>query len=261
MGSILASLPVFQGKKPEVPEFAPINAQAEQNRAIGGNVAAFAGASRLGGMVNTFNQGQLLTMLRAAIPGYDDIMNKGSGLVQSYLRGEVPKDVQDQIGRNAAERSLSGGYGGSGMARNLEARDLGLTSLQLTQEGLSSAQRWMDSATARATPQMFDVTSMFISPTQQIETSFRESNRRWERDWLAAKINAAPEPWAAHLGQTLDSIADTALSMLASYGGGMMGGGGGGGGMGGGMSMPKGGGGGGGFSSQPIKAPNMWSGY
>lgn len=268
MASLLASLPVFQGQKPEVPFFRPVDAQTEQLLATHGNIASFGDTSKLAAMTNQFNQEQLLQMLRTAIPDYDNIMQQGSSLVQSYMKGELPEDVRNQIGRTAAERSLAGGYAGSGMARNLEARDLGLTSLQLTQTGLSAAERWMSGATARAVPQMFDVTSMFISPQLQISTSFAESNRQWERDWLGAKINAAPEPWAAHMGQALDDIADTVLSMAASYGGSMMGGGGGGqtggGQMGGGsMMMPSsgGGGGGGGFQSSPITAPDMWSGY
>ncbi|MEA2553694.1 MAG: hypothetical protein QOJ65_1870 [Fimbriimonadaceae bacterium] len=53
----------------------------------------------------------------------------------SYLRGEIPKDVLEQVGRTAAWKSLSGGYGGSQMASALKARDFGLTSLDLQKRG------------------------------------------------------------------------------------------------------------------------------
>jgi hypothetical protein len=53
----------------------------------------------------------------------------------SFLRGEIPADVQTQVRNNAAETSLYGGFGGSQMARNLTARDFGLTSLNLIDKG------------------------------------------------------------------------------------------------------------------------------
>lgn len=53
----------------------------------------------------------------------------------AYLRGEIPKDVADQVRRQSAYKSLVGGYGGSGMSKALTARDFGLTSLDLQKRG------------------------------------------------------------------------------------------------------------------------------
>ena len=71
----------------------------------------------------------------------------------------------------------------------LQARDLGLTSLQMTQQGLSSAERWL--ATVRNTQApMMDVTSMFISPSQK----FAAMEAKWQRDLYAETMAAAPDP-------------------------------------------------------------------
>lgn len=59
----------------------------------------------------------------------------------SYLRGEIPADVLAQIGRTSAFRSLQGGFQGSQMAKALTARDVGLTSLDLTKRGGDSLQQ------------------------------------------------------------------------------------------------------------------------
>jgi hypothetical protein len=53
----------------------------------------------------------------------------------SLLRGELPPDLASQIQRNTASKALTGGYAGSQAARNLTARDLGRTSLDLQQAG------------------------------------------------------------------------------------------------------------------------------
>lgn len=240
MASILASLPVFQGKKPKVPEWQDIQLQQEQQKAISANQQALPGASALARDVNTFNQAELERMLEQAIPGYQSILGKQRGIIESQLRGEIPEDVQRQIQRQTAFGALQGGFGGSEMGRNLTARDLGLTSLQLTNQAVDSATRWMQNTQAMRMPGQFDVTSMFVTPTQMFQATFQNQMQAFQRDTFAAKIAAAPEPWAAHMGQALDSIADTALGMLSGMGGGMMGGGGGGGI--GGMSTSGGGG-------------------
>ena len=81
-----------------------------------------------------------------------DAMN----VINSYLAGDVPQDVKDQIMRNLAERGGAGfspQVAGQGAAFQVPqgqfARNLGLTSLQLQQTGLSAipsiqnvAQNW-----------------------------------------------------------------------------------------------------------------------
>lgn len=246
----------YYGRKPVVPTYPTAGEILQQGTA--GNIANFAQASQLSDKTNTFNQEQLMKMLRTAIPGYDEMMSQGSSAIGSMLRGEISGDVKNQIARGSAERSLAGGYGGSGMARNLEARDLGLTSLQLTQQGLGAAERWISSAKANATPMNFGVENMFLNPQQQMVVA----DMRFQRDWMQEKIVAGPDPVKRGPFDSEMAILGMALS---AYGGGAgytgaasydyQGGGGGGGGGGG-----RGGGGGGGSnwsynSYQPHYAP------
>jgi hypothetical protein len=45
----------------------------------------------------------------------------------SFLRGEIPQDVQDAVRRSTASQSIKGGFDiQSGMGRNRVARDLGI---------------------------------------------------------------------------------------------------------------------------------------
>lgn len=243
----------YFGTKPVTP-LAPTSSDILQH-AISSNLANFDGASTLVNKTNASNQSMLTDALRKAIPGYDDIVSKISRNITSELNGEIPGDVQGAIQRNAAAKALGGGYAGSGMHGNLLARDLGLTSLDLTQKGLDSAERWVATSRTYRMPQMMDLRSMFVSPEQQ----FTVDMNKFLRDFTAAKIEAAPDP--AKRGRADQEMALFATIMSAV--GGMSGGGGGGGG--GNVqwqgqsqqsyAQPTS------FQSQPINSPSMWGGY
>ena len=66
----------------------------------------------------------------------NQLLNDIEAVSREFLSGELPEDVIDQIERNAAEQTIQGGLGNQ-QGRNLEARDLGLSSLDLVQKGAS----------------------------------------------------------------------------------------------------------------------------
>lgn len=199
------------GSKPEVPDY-PTLEKAQQD-AIAHNKSVLPDITEIGSKVNEFSQSQLEQMLRQAIPGLDDINAKASSNIQSMLSGALPDDVKTLIERKSAENATAGGFSGSGVHRNLTARDLGLASLQLTQTGLSSAERWIANAKATQTAPLFDVTSMFVSPAQQ----FASAEGKFQRDVYAANVAAAPDPVAR--GQFDSDMAIIGM-VLSAYGGG-----------------------------------------
>lgn len=54
----------------------------------------------------------------------------------AWLKGEVPDDVAEQLREKSAQSARMGGIAGSQAARNLQARDLGLTSMQIQESGM-----------------------------------------------------------------------------------------------------------------------------
>lgn len=58
----------------------------------------------------------------------------------SLLKGEIPADVAANVRRAAAESSIAGGIFGSS-SRNLSARDLGLTSMQIRAQGVDTEEK------------------------------------------------------------------------------------------------------------------------
>ena len=213
--------------------------QDEQGKAISANIANLPSAQQLASSVNKFNSDEILKMLRAAIPGYDNMVGKASGVIQSQLSGEVPQDVQNLIQSKAAARAVGGGYGGSGLHGNLGLRDLGLTSLQMTQQGLNSASQWLQTMKATATAPQFNVASMFIDPATQLNFALADRTEKFNRNWMKNQIDAMPSPTEQAAMGVLKNFDKLTWSAASSFTGGMMGG------MGGGM-------GGGGFDTQPA---------
>jgi hypothetical protein len=227
------------GKKPKVPELPTIDPTATQQKTVAGNLSNLPDIMQLGAGVNLFNQQQLMKLQEMALPGG---LAQGQANILAMLKGELPADVARAVTRSAAGRAIAGGFGGSQLAGSLGLRDLGITSLQTMQQGLSAAERWMAATTA----QQFNITSMFFTPQQRLGFEMDDRQQRFQRDSLAAQVAAAPDPAKAALGRELDRMFNTfaQFGMMAA-GGAMPGGGGGGGGMmgGGGGGMMMGGGG------------------
>jgi len=73
--------------------------------------------------------------------------------INSYIQGQIPQDVQQQINRQVAQ-NLGGGFNlfsGGGQAPNAFARNIGQTSVGLSQYGLSAAPTWQQLANSMVT--------------------------------------------------------------------------------------------------------------
>lgn len=208
------------GRKPKIPELPGIDPTQVQAATIAANKDQLPQLQQLGSTINEFNTAQQLGMLSKALefvaPGQ---LAKAQGIVNSQLGGEIPADVAAQVQRRSAAQALLGGYGGgSGIGRNLTARDLGLTSLQIQQQGLAN----FNSLTSLAPrTQAFDITSMFFTPQQRLQSAFSERESQFQRNLLAEQVAAAPDPATAALGREIDRFFNTAASagMMAAGGG------------------------------------------
>ena len=71
-----------------------------------------------------------------------NILKAQGNLIESQLAGDIPADVQNRVSQIAAEKALKGGIVGQS-ARNLQARDLGLTSLDIQKQGQAAADAYV----------------------------------------------------------------------------------------------------------------------
>jgi hypothetical protein len=216
-GSLLGGL--FGGKKPKVPELKPINFEQEQTNAIRQNIAALEPATKLAEKTTAAEQSLLETQLRRAIPGYDQLISQAGKNIGSALRGELSPEVSAQVQRSTAGRALAGGFGaGSGFGRSLTARDLGLTSMQLQNQGLAQAQNFIQQQRAFGMAQPFSVSSMFITPAQRIGAIQQQQSAQYGRDLTAAQVAAAPSPFQQSVGTALSNVGNIAGGALMQYG-------------------------------------------
>lgn len=250
-GSIATAL-WFSGDKPKIPAYPLVDIEGEQKASINQNLQALPKLQTLATRINDFQSDEIMRLLEKNLPGFSNMLREGTETIQSQLRGEIPEDVARNVSRNALERSRAGGYAGSEFSGNLEARDLGLTSLDITNRALGYAERWMAQAAAR-TP-TFDFTRMFISPQERINIKLRENEQVFSRNMLHNRIKALPSNEERAAGAFFDNVEELGQSALGAYAGGAMGGGG---------SGMMGGGGGGGATSNvsPSWADSAFQSY
>ena len=203
-GSSLLGGLLSAGKKVKVPELKPIDFEGEQRKAISQNVASLQSATELAQKTTAAEQSQLEQQLRRAIPGYDQLIAQAGSNIGASLRGEVSQDVQSQLQRSAAGRALGGGFGGgSGMGRALSARDFGLTSMQIQNQGLAQAQNFIQQQRTFGMAQPFSISSMFITPGQRIGAMQQQQSAQYNRDMTAAQVAAMPDPTMAAFGSAI----------------------------------------------------------
>ena len=196
----------LSGRKPRVPTLPTLDLGTEAGKAITANKANLPAAEGLVSQANKFSMDEITKMLESVIPGYSNMVADATGNIQSELKGQIPKDVSGAIQDSAAAKALGGGYAGSGAHGDLVARDLGLTSLALTERGLSSMEGWLKTSASLYEPSMINVSSMFISPLQEAGFDVEERNAQFQRDWMKEQIDAMPAMWSQDLKNAFEDV-------------------------------------------------------
>lgn len=172
-------------------------------------------------MYNDYAQNAIMQGLQSVLgPNVSNILSQGSQNILSLMQGQIPQGVQDQVQNSVAARALGGGYAGSSMHGNLMARDLGLTSLQLQQQGQAQALPWF--GLGRQLSPTFDVSNMFVTPAQQIAVALENQARQFSASWLKAQVKQS-QAWETILGQSIIKTDDQIMEMASSVAGSVVG--------------------------------------
>lgn len=158
---------------PGVAQYTPVDPQAEQNRAIAGNLANLPNIEELLSKADRYTQGQALALMEQAIPGYSRLSQSLMSRAQTQADHpyDVPQDVQDNLTRISAERGISRGTRGQTNQYSL-LRDLGINEVQFGQDQLKSSLGALTTLTGIA-PRVSPTSplSMFLTPAQAISTT------------------------------------------------------------------------------------------
>lgn len=127
------------------------------------NVAALPDIAQITQLINSINQTAQQASNAGRIPNGRGLESISSGIIGQALGGQLPQDVINLIGQQAAERGvMTGSPMGPGSNASF-LRSLGRTSLDM----MGTGQNWLSAANARnpGAP-LFDPSSMFITPSQ-----------------------------------------------------------------------------------------------
>jgi hypothetical protein len=207
------------GQTPAVPKWNPITATGAQADAVSGNQAAMPGLENLASGVDTFNEQQLMQLFNSVMPGFTAATTTAGANIESELSGKIPTDVSEAVQSSDAAKALTGGFGGSGLSGNLTARDLGITSLDLTGQGLSSLESWSSMIDKMFAPGQFNVSSMFIDPQTEFTDEFQNQEAAFSAQWLKNQVGAMPSPQAAGMYKMTSGIVS---GLMGGMSGGMM---------------------------------------
>lgn len=128
------------------------------------------------------------SMLDQFVPDWRQKRDAASAINESLMRGEIPKDVADQLKRTAAYTSVVTGGGGAGTQRALTARDLGTTSLALQQQGMKGAADWT-TMMANLMPEQTRAADIMATQGLSSEQSLRTAITNAENQLAAATTN------------------------------------------------------------------------
>ena len=211
-GAGISTLGNLMKKKVNAPGYTPISTAEEAQRATAANLSVLGQAEELASKVNVGAQERLLQSLQAAIPGYESMVGQTAANIQANLEGRVPEDVQRALARAGASKAVSGGFSGTQFGRNLTARDLGLTSLQLMNQGVQQSNQFLANARQNLTAPQFDVSNMFISPAQQLAVTAQNRANQYNAEWLQRQLSAA-QSWQTIVGSGLNQFGQSLGSM------------------------------------------------
>lgn len=182
--------------------------------------------------VNANNMQQLTSLLNTALPGYQNQVNAMSRNNAALLRGDIPTDVQNQIQRFGAQSAITSGIGAGGgagaaggafasTAKTITARDLGLTSLNLQQQGQTQESNLLQLTKNYLTPQQVNPMSLLplntlVGAQEWQDTAAFQAN---EAAYTAASNFAATQAGVPSqgLGGTSGDIAGLIAALTKSY--------------------------------------------
>lgn len=182
------------------------------NDSLSASLGALPQAQNLAGQENTFNSQQANAALEAAIPGYKNIQGARSANTLALLHGDIPDDVLGQIQRGDTAKAISGGFGNSQAGHNLTARDLGLTSLQLQQQGFNNASGLISSTPRPKLETLDDILN--IDPKSVLGVRSSERTQAIGAYTNAAIAPGATATWGNFLQKQGSQLEGAGLGML-----------------------------------------------
>lgn len=205
-------------KAAKAAEYTPVDLQAEQKKAIQGNLDNEGDIEALLARSNQFQQSQATDLMEQAIPGWSSLQKQLTSTSADLLTNpyDLPEDVQANLTRQAAERGISTGRVGQAGQFSL-LRDLGVNSLQYGQSRIAQGQS-LASTLANLAPKVNPMSplSFYVTPAMSAQNQTTNNMQQQAIQQGANNANAAASN--AYNQNLWDSIAQAAAMGVSAYG-------------------------------------------
>jgi hypothetical protein len=205
-------------KAPGQAPLTPVSIYDEQKRAIGSNLANFDSAATLSSKANTYAQSESQRLLEQALPGVTAVQKRLMSEVNKDLDAQntLPRDVQSQIAKYAAEKGVTRGTSGNFNAFNL-VKDFGFNLID-----------WQNASRARALNTLSTVYGMaprvnimspmasMVDPNTAIGVAQKNSGQSFDSNQATMNAQTA----ASNYNQSqLSGVLQAVGSVIGSYAG------------------------------------------
>lgn len=184
VGAIMETIGAIKGAKEQkrvaeilrnLPGYEPVDVGLVAKEAISANQANLPAATSLASTASQSDQEILMKQLKAAIPKYSQIMESGGTAITNQLQGKLSPETVAAISRASAGRFV----GQPTMASASSARQLGLTTEDIVNRGVSNAMGWLQTAKSVSLAPTMSVSSMFVSPNTAIQVAMENAQNNY----------------------------------------------------------------------------------
>jgi hypothetical protein len=131
-------------------------------------------------------------------PGARDSLVMRRSISDRLMTGEIPQEVREQVEMLSAENAWRGGFGMSPRATNMTARDLGLMSLSLMQQGAEMGAKLtemeLDMAVADANEEYKAFVARYNKKVQKNSQKRQDYDNMWNSILQVGAIGATMGP-------------------------------------------------------------------
>lgn len=211
-------------KAPKTVDYDPVNLQAEQRKALEGNLGSQSSIEALINRGNAFATDQAIGIAEKTMPGFGELQKSLTSRAQGLADNpyDVPEEVQKNLERIAAEKGISAGTRGQFNDFSL-LRDLGVNQLEYGRANLSQAQQitgLLSSIAPKVNP--MSPLSFYVTPGQSTAVTTENNQQRQAIRQGGANAEAAADNSArADLWGSLTKIAGLYMNSDGDGGGGV----------------------------------------
>ena len=215
MDDILADPSGYAGSRVMPAMYRPTSLDESLQDVLGANSGQFNAIANLIAQSNQFTTANDMGRIEEMAPGTSRAMESGMGNAASMMAGVIPDDVREQVFANRA--GMSAATGAPGGASSMVARDLGLTSLDMMQQGTSLFGNIVNAAqTISPVNRQMAPAQMMYQPSAGVSLNLEQAQLMQNSQQNAYNLLAAPDPALSMIAQLQATQALTKAGISSS---------------------------------------------